>query len=98
MTSNDKRRRAAEISAARPSSPSTPPVTSLRRSLLPVPTPPTGRRRHLARPVPRVGRNAFGLQPPRMVLARPVQVHLAVAHGIERAFHPKCADVDVPED
>ena len=38
------------------------------------------------------------LKPQAMMLARPVQVHLAVAHGVERAFHPDGADIDVPED
>src|SRR3954471_7311024 len=40
----------------------------------------------------------FFLQPQAVVLACPVHVHLTAAHGVERAFHPAGADIDVADD
>ena len=32
------------------------------------------------------------------MLLRPVQIHFAGTHGLERALHPEGADIDVSED
>src|SRR3982074_1094831 len=37
-------------------------------------------------------------QPEVVVLLGPVEIDLAGAHGLERAFHPKRADIDVRKD
>lgn len=36
--------------------------------------------------------------PEIMVLARPIEVDIAFAHGIESAFHADRADIDMPDD
>src|SRR5882724_10579486 len=43
----------------------------------------------------RVTLGLFFLDPERVMFPRPVEIDLAGAHRIERAFHPDRADVDV---
>ena len=38
------------------------------------------------------------LDPFIVMLARPIEIHLATSHGIDRTFHAKRADVDMEEN